>query len=549
VSTGALRPAEARRDFGAADLLLLVLAVAATLALTWALIRGEWDRLALVVALAAVVALVLGRTRLARLRLHAVLATVAAVVPMLSIMGATVSLPGARALFAARLLLGLLALLGICRIAMGPVSVTLGPRGLRTMLLLWFAWMAVTLLWAPDPGAGLGYLFTVLMMIAVTMIVAACAARPRTLALLLWLLGAALVLTLIVAAAELVTGRHLPGSAALLQTLPGVPPGRKATAWFVNTNDLATYLSICWPFLLLGALATRGTLRRLALVLALLASGAVVLYTGSRSSLVTMFLETLVAGFLAVRHGWLSGKRALAAVVAVVVLLSGMAVLAFNNADLPFIRQFRVAGLAEDIEAGTGSGAVRVDLARAGLSTANRYFYAGVGPGNAEALVKQSGEVSVGFGNLHSWWFEVFVNSGLPGFVLFMIFFFGLIAVAGRALRRAHKGADAWLAAATFTALVGWIIGAFGPSTAVSFAPMWVLFGLGLAVAVRGQRYGVPALTAARPGDSAARSGGSPTAVDPPSPGDPSSSGDPSSPGDPPALDVPPDPDTGEADR
>ncbi len=497
MSTGALEPASARRGAGAADLVLIALAVAATFVLTWAVIRGEWDRLAIAAALAAVVALVMTRTRLARLRLHAVFGTLAAVVPMLSIMGATISVPGARALFGARLLLGLLALLGICRVALGPVSVTLGPRGLRTMLVLWFAWMTVTLLWAPDPGAGLGYLFTVLMMIAVTLIVAACAARPRYLSLLLWLLAAALALTLVIAAAELVTGRHLPGSAALAQITAGVAPGRTATAWFVNTNDLATYLAICWPFLLLGALAGRGAWRRLVLVLALLASGGVVLYTGSRSSLITIFLETLVAGFLAVRHGWLSGKRALTAVIAVVVLLAGMGVLAFNNADLPFIRQFRVAGLAEDIEAGTGSGDVRLDLARAGLSSANRYFYAGVGPGNAETLVKESGQVSVGFGNLHSWWFEVFVNTGLPGTVLFLTFFFGLMVVSARALRRARGRADAWLAAATFAALVGWIMGAFGPSTAVSFAPMWVLFGLGLAVAVRGQRKGDAAFAVA----------------------------------------------------
>jgi O-antigen ligase len=488
MSSGTVQPAAGRRGVTVAELALLVLAVLGTMVLTYAVIRGKWDIVALAAALAVVVALVLSRTRLARLRLHAVLATLAVMVPVLSVMGATVSAPGARALFGARLALALLALAGIARVALGPVSLTLGPRGLRTMLVLWFAWMTVTLLWAPDPQAGLGYSFTVLMMIAVTLCVAACAARPSYLAALLWLLAAALALTLVVAAAELVTGRHLPGSAALLQTIPGVAPNRKATAWFVNANDLASYLAICWPFLLLGALATRSTLRRLVLVVALLAAGGIVVYTGSRTSLVTIALETLVAGVLAVRIGWLSGKRALAALAAIALLLAGMAVLAFNDSDLPIIRQFRLAGLAEDVQTGTGSGDVRLDLARAGIQAANRYLYAGVGPGNAEALTKESEQVTVGFGNLHSWWFEVFVNTGLPGIVLFAIFFGGLIVVTRRALRTATGGGDSWLAASTFTALVGWTIGAFGPSTAVSFAPMWILFGLGLAVAVRGQR-------------------------------------------------------------
>ena len=147
-----------------------------------------------------------------------------------------------------------------------------------------------------------------------------------------------------------------------------------------------------------------------------------------------------------------------------------------------------MAAVAENVQTGQGSGDVRVDLARGGLSAVSRYYFAGVGPGNAEDLTKQSEEVSVAFGNLHSWWFEVFVNSGLPGFVLFAVFYGGLILVTGRAARRAPPDRHGWLAAATFTALVGFIVGAFGPSTSVSFAPLWILLGLGLAVAVQARR-------------------------------------------------------------
>jgi len=34
-------------------------------------------------------------------------------------------------------------------------------------------------------------------------------------------------------------------------------------------------------------------------------------------------------------------------------------------------------------------------------------------------------------------------------------------------------------------ALLGWTIGAVGPSSSVSFAPLWILYGLGLAVISR----------------------------------------------------------------
>jgi hypothetical protein len=39
-----------------------------------------------------------------------------------------------------------------------------------------------------------------------------------------------------------------------------------------------------------------------------------------------------------------------------------------------------------------------------------------------------------------------------------------------------------YLASGAFAALVGFTVGALGPSSSLSFAPMWTLFGLGLAV-------------------------------------------------------------------
>lgn len=468
---------------GWADVALVGLGVVATMALSWTLLRGAWDSLGTAIAVAACVALALTRTRLSHVRLHSVLAALAALLPFLAVLGPTLSVPGGRPLFAFRMVLALLALLGMCRVLLGSASLTLGPRGLRAVLALWYAWMVVTLLWAPDKPAGLEYLLTTATMLALTFSVAACAERPRYLGLALWLLAVALCLTIFLAAAELATGWHLPGSAEALST-----SGFKATAWFVNTNDLATCFSICWPFLLLGVFATRRPWLRTGALLLLGAMALMLLFTGSRTSLVTVGLETIVAGFLAVRCGWLTGRRLFLAGLLLLALVGGMAALLLNESEAPILRQFRLAAVAEDVQTGQGSGDVRLDLARAGFAAANRFFYAGVGPGNAEDLTKQSEDVSVAFGNLHSWWFEVFVNAGLPGFVLFALFFGGCIVVAGRAMRSARNRTDAWLAAAVLTALIGFVVGAFGPSTAASFAPMWILYGLALAVAVRARR-------------------------------------------------------------
>jgi len=59
-------------------------------------------------------------------------------------------------------------------------------------------------------------------------------------------------------------------------------------------------------------------------------------------------------------------------------------------------------------------------------------------------------------------------------------------------------------------ALLGWTLGAVGPSSSVSFAPVWILYGLGLAVISRSR------LAAAERGLAPAGPAREPAAAGPP---------------------------------
>jgi teichuronic acid biosynthesis protein TuaE len=145
------------------------------------------------------------------------------------------------------------------------------------------------------------------------------------------------------------------------------------------------------------------------------------------------------------------------------------------------LRQFRLSDLTSNLAANEGSGQIRTSLLDRGLSITGGSLLLGAGPGQVEGLVT-TGADAMGIGNLHNWWLEIYAEGGLPGVILQLVF---LVGLAAGLLRRARTDGDPfvrYLASGAFAALVGFTVGALGPSSSLSFAPMWTLFGLGLAV-------------------------------------------------------------------
>jgi O-antigen ligase len=276
------------------------------------------------------------------------------------------------------------------------------------------------------------------------------------------------------------TGLHLPTSRLVDG---GGSQYFAVTSVFHNQNDLATYLAICWPFMLAVPFFTR---RLRWLGLAVVAAGLMALAfvgTGSRSSILAIGVATAVTIVLLVRPtAWMKTRRAwfLGAVLAV-ALVAGAGYLLFNDSENPMLRQFRLAGLQTNITTSTGSGEIRANLYERGLEIAGGSLLLGAGPGQAYGMIT-SGTDALGIGDLHNWWLEVYVESGVPGLLLFLGFFVALFLGLVRRARAATDPFVRYLAVGTAASLAGFVLGALGPSSALSFAPMWALYGLGLAI-------------------------------------------------------------------
>jgi len=463
---------------------LLLAGAALTAVLTAFALRGGAPRthvaaaLGLPILIGVLLFCVLARDWLARLPVRLLLAAGLIALPALAVLGPALALPHLRPLFGFRVVLALVGLGGLLWLIAVRRRWRLEGTTYLVLFAAWVCWLLITLAWAPDPAAGPRYLFLLIGLGVVGAATASAGLSARRLRWLLIGLAAVYGLSLLVGLAEAVTHVHLPTAS------PAYSGRSTPAAFFFNTNDFATWLALCWPFVLLLPSYRRraGTLALVAL--ALLATAGVLLFTGSRVSVLAIAFETLiVAVVVALRAGrW---GRIAVAVLAVVALL-GMGLL-LAGVGGRFGASFSLSKLVGQVHSGSGSGAIRSELQTAGLRAASTRWFLGVGPGNAEVVV---GRENPGFTvlNLHDWWLEVFVNGGLPALLIFLTLYLALLAAAVRVARHARDHLVRYLGLATAIALAGFSVAIIGPSTAIYFPPMAILFGLAVAVVLRARR-------------------------------------------------------------
>lgn len=463
-----------------ADMALLAGAVVAVIAFVYGFLREPRAALAGLLVLAALAALVLGRRWIARRPVAGILMAAILLVPAAALLGPALALPAVPQAFAFRLLLAFVIYVGVTWLLLYHLPLLFAAKDVSVFIALWFGWTLVSLAWAPDKAAGLRYLVVLLTMMLLVAAAAAAGTSRRRLKILTFTLLLTFVAIIGVTVLEYMVGFRLPTSRL---TTVVTSQTYAVTSVFHNQNDLATYLAICWPFVLCAYFFTRRAGWLAVATFAALFSAAAFVRTGSRSGLLAVALETVaalvlfegLASRLATRRG-----KVIGAVVAVALVL-GAGYLLFNDSQSAMLRQFRLETLLGQAEANRGSGAVRQSLTSRGLQIAGGSLLLGAGPGQAEVIIG-SGADALGIANLHNWWLELYANGGLPGFALHLLFFVFLVIALWPVARSDPDPFVRYLASGCVLALIGLVIGVLGPSSVMSFTPLWALYGLGLAV-------------------------------------------------------------------
>ncbi len=405
-----------------------------------------------------------------------------------AIAGPNLAVPGAGFLFAFRILIVILGLGLVGYLLMDGrlvlPSALPRPAGL---LCVWVLWSALSIGWATDPASAVRWTLFLAMMSGLAIALALACRTRRRVVILLIVLGATFAVAFLIAMAEIVLGIRLPTSALLGQSQN---TAFAATSLFGNQNNFATYLTLTLPyFLTLPVIFKDVRVKAVGF-----AGGACaligLLYTGSKANLIATGL--ILLGLLVVLALDRRGRGRLVvglSVAALAVLLVVPSVLGSGIIPLPqrAVTKFDFSILSAQIADQTGSGAVRSSLLGEGLDLVWQTGGLGVGAGNAEVRVR-SIQQSPTVANLHDWWLEVLVDDGLVGFALYLGFFLTLLRGQLQAVRTARDDLVRYLGLAGALAMIGYVAGSLGPSTAIHFAPMWITFGLCMITMVLARR-------------------------------------------------------------
>ncbi len=436
------------------------------------------------VALVVLVALgvVIGNSSPARLVTPFVAITVVA-----AIMGPSLALPQAPSVFLFRILIVTLGLATLMHLLLGGRIVYSRALGIPLALLgSMMVWSVMSIAWAGDRGAAIRWTAFLLMEVGVSIAMPLVFTTRRRVVQLLITLGCVFVVVTGIAFLQVV-GIHVPVSHGTTTT-PLV--AHAAVSVFGNQNNFATYLTLALPYMLCLAVVFSDIRRRVIGVVGTLAVLSALLFTGSRANLVA---AALVFGALLV---FLATdprtRRTLVGAVVIIALAVAFVVPSILGSGLirlpqQTVTKFDFGILKQEVATGSGSGAVRASLLDDGLDFIGQSGGLGLGAGNAESRVERLPNPPP-VPNLHDWWLEVAVDLGVVGLALYVLFYLHLLTRQLRCARQTLDPLVRYLSLAGAISLVGLVVGSLDPSSMITFAPMWVIFGLGLIALVAADR-------------------------------------------------------------
>ncbi|WP_168188745.1 O-antigen ligase family protein [Thermoflavimicrobium daqui] len=385
-------------------------------------------------------------------------------------------------------------------------------RWYTAFFVFWFLYGLCSITWAVNMGAAVHYLIFLVMMLSLTLSIPYFVTSEEKYWKISRILLGVFAFIVYFAVFEGITGVHLPSSGVFAKSYPS----NTITSVFTNQNDLATCITLALPFLIAALLILSLTKKvKWFLYITIVFSLFTLIATGSRvnTALVLPILVILFAVLIpfVIERAKLTKKNVFktitAAIIAVLlaICMSSLLIHVQKSVHDPRAKILSSWKAIQDIKPAmeaaknkdkkvvrgeTGESiTVRLNLLLNGLKFLQKSHFMGVGAGNIEPLMK--GAPRVNKVNMHNWWAEVLVNFGVIIFILYISLY---IWLCWRLWKLAWLKSSPyisplirWGAISSLIAMIGFVGGGVAPSTAIHYTPMWVVYGIALAVIILGE--------------------------------------------------------------
>lgn len=244
---------------------------------------------------------------------------------------------------------------------------------------------------------------------------------------------------------------------------------------FGNTNDFAVFLMFSIFILYICAINTKTSLSKLIYGFSAASSIVLLLYTGSRGSILGLIIGLMMFFFISIRN---KKTRKVLLVLSLIIL----AIIILNPKIFENLWYSLEAILNFNFQQQGGSDFVRKNLIANGIEFLFSTIGFGTGAGNIEYWMINYGELYTGgIINMHNWWLEILVGYGIVIFILYCIFYIKLIKDLKKKFIISQDKADLSISLGFISIISGYIVASISSSSNISSEWIWVFWGITIA--------------------------------------------------------------------
>jgi teichuronic acid biosynthesis protein TuaE len=339
-------------------------------------------------------------------------------------------------------------------------------------MVFWFVYAILSLAWVKDYNAWLKALYFLGLGVICIIIFKQQLRSSNDILLSLKIMSVMVIIHNLIGWSEILSGRFLflPLEKARIYAEYNYP-----ASMFGNTNDFATYLLISVFILYICLVNSSNIVVKSIYTFTIFSSVWLMMMTSSRANV----LGLIVALIFFILFSLKSNKGKVSMILA--LLFGFLITLIRPEIIFSFFSSFS-DNLDFDYSYEGGSTYVRDNLLKNGLSFLIATGGFGTGAGNIEYWMQNySLYPTWGITNIHNWWMEILTGYGLLVFILYIIFYLGLLLSLIKKYKNATSRIDSTISLGLICTLTGYAFGSVSSSSNIGSEWLWVYWAIVIA--------------------------------------------------------------------